>query len=166
MHFSLSHILPFSTTGFYAKVSLLRNFHSKCNCTPPYWLIAHYVPDFMISVGNMGRLRLTQTPISWSLYLFLDIYPLRKDPCFLIYSEWIPTDPLSTLVHDSSRLKVYRNGTLCTNSLCLGQRPGSAKKKHICLARKWDQNQKEENPFTWGGQLAKSSASEVDRSKG
>lgn len=86
-------------------------------------------------------------------------------PASLSILNGAPTDPLSIRVHVSCRLKAYRNGTLCTNSLCLSQGTGNAKKKHIGLARKRDQNQKAENPFTWGGQLAKRIASDVDGKK-
>lgn len=120
----------------------------------------------MISFGSMGRIRLTHLMelISVPRYASHE----EELPASLSIPNGTPTDSLSTLVdrtNVSCRLKVYRNGTLCINSLSLGQRIESAKKKHICLDRKGDQNQKEENPFTWGGQLAKSNASEVDGNK-
>lgn len=106
-------------------------------------LNAHYMPSIMISVGNTGRSRLTQILISRSLYLFIDMWPMRRWLSGLSSVSGAPKD----LPHVYNRLEDYRNETTCPNSLSFVQKKGNAMKNLTCHARKLEQNQKKYNFF-------------------
>lgn len=167
MYSRLSHILPFSTTGFYAKVSLLSNSHRKCHWTPTILNECPLCARLYDQCWERGQDKIDTDPHLMELTSFpRHVSHEEGPPASLSILNGAPTDPLSTLVHISCRLKDYRNGTLCTNSLCLGQRTGSAKKKQIGLARKWDQNQKEENPSHGVGSWQKATPLRLMERKG